>query len=144
MAVLALVFLGGFVLRLPAPDALQKLEYDGVQVFQVGVYKVTIETQSAAVSRQDKGPAQIVVLTGAGRVTLESWFDRDNWMDVRPAYITRAEFDEHRGPDLLIWQPSGASEVTATAYISSAEGQLHMLAIPLKRETDLSATFFGN
>jgi hypothetical protein len=121
--------------------AIQALAYDGVQVFQVGNHAVTIETQSAAITQQDSGPAQIIVSTRADRRILESWFDQDNWMDIRPGYVSWRAIDEAPGLDLLIWQPSGRQELTASVYISNGDGLIHLLPVPIKMEYDLTVRF---
>lgn len=128
-------------MRLRSRDSLRSLEYDGVQVFRVGNHQVIIETQSASIARHDNGPARIIVSTGGDHTVLDSWFDHDNWMDIRPGYISWRHIDAYQGLDLLLWKPSGRNELTAFEYISSGDGELHTLEVPLRKKHDLSVRF---
>ena len=119
--------------------SLQKLEYDEVHFFQVGKHQVTIETQSYSYVNADNGLAQIIVITGSNRTVLESHFNNDLYMDIRPGYISWENVDNSRGLDLLIWIPertNGTGDLIAHEYISNEDGRLYILASPLRRRLD--------
>ena len=115
-------------------ELLRELAYDGVQPFRVGGYRVTIETQSYTFAGSDEGPARIIVSTSDGNTELDSSFNNDLYMDVKPAYISWREVDDARGLDLLIWRPYTDGFI-ASAFVSSGDGRLHTLEPPLTKDT---------
>lgn len=113
--------------RIPA-----RLSYDGVHPYWVGGHRVTIETKSFSMEPPsgDEGPAQIIITSADGtRTVLDSSFNNDLFMDIRPAYVSWQGVDAHHGRDLLIWK-SVARELLATDYISNGDGQHHTLNPP--------------
>jgi hypothetical protein len=111
---------------------LRRLNYEGVQVFQVGNQKVTIEILTYSIAKGDNGPAKIIVSTGNDRRVIDSWFNHDFFTDMRPGYISWCNVDDRHGLDLLIWKREG-SELIAYEYVSSHDGKLYTLKMPLRR-----------
>ena len=110
------------------------LEYEAVQTFRVGSFSATLETQTYTIAQGDNGAAKIIVSAGGEQTVLDSWFDNDLFNDIRPAYLSRQNVDDHWQRDLVIWQPTYSGGLTATAYISSSNGRFHTLTPPLQRQ----------
>ncbi|MEZ5658488.1 MAG: hypothetical protein R3E83_08125 [Burkholderiaceae bacterium] len=121
---------------------MQGLAYEGRRDFQVGEYLVQIETRPASPGLGDHGPALVIVNTEQGQVQIDSVFERDKGMDVRPAYVSHRGLDAHPALDLVIWLPRNGKELVATRYVSSADGRLHTLDKPLSETHDLSSSLF--
>jgi hypothetical protein len=111
------------------------LKYDATRTFKVGSHDITIETRSFVFGNGDEGHAEVVVSGVGFQEVLDSQFNNDLFMDVRPAYISRADMDGDWRRDLLIWKPANISglPLTASEYVSSADGELHVLNPPLNR-----------
>lgn len=110
------------------------LAYEEVHMFRVGPHAVTLETQSFTIAQGDNGAAKIIVLAGGQQTVLDSWFNNDLFSNIHPAYISRQNVDDHWRRDLVIWQPTYAGGLAASAYISSEDGRLHTLTPPLQRQ----------
>lgn len=110
------------------------LAYEDVRTFQVGPYSATLETQSYQIARGDNGAAKIIILAGGQQTVLDSWFDNDLFKDIRPAYVSRQNVDDHWRRDLVIWQPTYDGGLLATAYISSQDGRFHTLDSSMQRQ----------
>ena len=110
------------------------LEYEAVQTFRVGSFSATLETQTYTIAQGDNGAAKIIVSAGGEQTVLDSWFDNDLFNDIRPAYVSRQNVDDHWRRDLVIWQPTYSGGLTAAAYISSSDGRFHPLDPPLERQ----------
>jgi hypothetical protein len=111
------------------------LQYDGTHDFDIGKRHVMIETRSISLGNGDDGDAEIIVSSGGDSTKIASKFSDDNWRFVKPAYISWQDVDEHAGRDLLIWIPtfSATDPLKAAHYISSQDGKLHTLHVPLER-----------
>ena len=111
------------------------LQYDGTRDFDIGKRHVTIETRSISLGNGDDGDAEIIVSSGGDSTNVASKFSDDNWRFVKPAYISWRDVDDHAGRDLLIWIPSFSTTgpLKAAQYISSRDGKLHTLQVPLER-----------
>ena len=107
-----------------------RLEDDSIQSFRVGGHQVEIETRSISNSGED-GEAVIVVSAGGDQTRLKSSFDYDLWNNYPPGYTSLQFVDDHFGRDLLIWRRGGAG-LSATEYVSTGDGKLHTLAVPVK------------
>ena len=111
------------------------LEYDGTRDFHIANRRVTVETRSVCIGNGDNGDAEIIVSSGGISTKLPSKFSDDMWTFIRPAYISWEDVDNHDGRDLLIWKPSFSTHglLNAEEYISSEDGELHVLQVPLVR-----------
>lgn len=111
------------------------LEYDGTRDFHIANRRVTVETRSVSLGNGDKGDAEIIILSGGNSTKLASKFSDDMWTFIRPAYISWEDVDNHSGRDLLIWKPSFSTHgpLNAKEYLSSEDGELHVLQVPLER-----------
>ena len=116
----------------PDANAIQSLEYDKIHPFKVGEHAVSIETQSFSITTGDNGPAKLIVSTNGTDTSLSSHFNNDLWLDIRPGYISWQDVDQDRLRDLVIWKP-GLNELVALEYISSKDGKLYNLALPLQQ-----------
>lgn len=112
--------------------SMHALEYDKIHPFRVGKHPVSIETQSFSITTGDNGPAKLIVSTNGIDTSLSSHFNNDLWLDIRPGYISWTDVDQDRLRDLVIWKP-GLNELVASEYISSKDGKLHNLALPLQQ-----------
>lgn len=111
------------------------LEYDGTRELRIANRRVTVETRSISLGNGDDGDAEIVVSSGGNSTKLSSKFSDDMWTFIKPAYISWEDIDGHSGRDLLIWKPSFSTHgpLKAKEYISSEDGELHVLQVPLER-----------
>jgi hypothetical protein len=111
------------------------LQYDGTHEFDIGKRHVMIETRSISLGNGDDGDAEIIVSSGGDSTNIASKFSDDNWTFVKPAYISWQDVDDHAGRDLLIWVPSFSTTgpLKAAQYISSRDGKLRTLQVPLER-----------
>ncbi len=110
------------------------LEYEGTREFRIANRLVTVETRSVSLGNGDNGDAEIIVSSGVKSTKLTSQFSDDMWTFIRPAYISWEDVDNHPGRDLLIWKPSLSTHgpLHAKEYISSEDGELHVLQVPLE------------
>jgi hypothetical protein len=110
------------------------LEYDGAREFRIANRLVTVETRSVSLGNGDDGDAEIIVSSSVKSTKLTSQFSDDMWTFIRPAYISWEDVDNHPGRDLLIWKPSFSTHgpLHAKEYISSEDGELHVLQVPLE------------
>lgn len=106
------------------------LPHEGIEHFTVGDYPITIETQSYTIAKGDNGPAKLIITHGNQQTTLDSWFDNDLFQNIRPAYISWQQVDDHPQLDLIIWKPTYSGGLLATDYIASRDGQHHPLNPP--------------
>ena len=113
------------------------LEYDGVHVFGVGNHCVSIKTKSLASG--DNGPAELIIDCLGAQTKLQSSFNADLFSDVRPAYVSWEDIDQDWYRDLVIWKPSSLGGLEASEFVSSMDGQLHVLEI--RRQRALSDGF---
>ncbi|MEZ5653436.1 MAG: hypothetical protein R3E87_23115 [Burkholderiaceae bacterium] len=123
-------------------ESLQGLRVEGERVFEVGRHRVSIETRPAEGEPEGRGRAMIIVRVGDVRTEIESWFETDEQMDIRPAYVSFHEADDDPGRDLLIWRPRNQSELVADRYVSSRDGTVQALPKPMVEKYDLSADRF--
>lgn len=102
--------------------------------FRIANRLVTVETRSVSLGNGDNGDAEIIVSSGVKSTKLTSQFSDDMWTFIRPAYISWEDVDNHPGRDLLIWKPSLSTHgpLHAKEYISSEDGELHVLQVPLE------------
>ena len=114
-------------------DSFSALDYDEIHTFSVGKHRVAIETQSFSITDGDNGPANVIVSTGETDALLDSVFDNDLFADVRPAYVSWQDIDNDRSLDLLLWIPNLDGKLYASEYISSGDGRLHTLSVPMQR-----------
>lgn len=101
------------------------LEYDGVRVFSVGKHRVSIATKSLATG--DNGAAELTIDCHNAQTSLPSSFNADLYSDVRPAYVSWEDIDDDWYKDLVIWRPSSLGGVETSGFISSIDGQLHVM-----------------
>lgn len=109
------------------------LEYEGLHRFAVGQYEATIETQSYEIAQGDNGAAKLIVVAAGRETVLEAHFNRDFFMDIRPAYVSWAWVDGDWRRDLLIWQDDYSGGLVANHYVASGDGRLHVLRSPLRQ-----------
>ena len=111
------------------------LEYDGTRDFRIANRRVTVQTRSISLGNGDDGDAEILVSSGETSTKLPSNFSDDMWTFIKPAYISWEDVDGHSGRDLLIWKPSFSTQgpLKAKEFISSEDGELHVLQVPLER-----------
>lgn len=130
-----LMVLGAWQLLLAYQRIPTGLEYDGTREFHIGNRRVTVQTRSITLGNGDNGEAEIVVFSGGNSTSLPSKFSDDMWTFVRPAYISWEDVDGHSGRDLLIWKPTFSTQgpLKAKEFISSEDGELHVLQVPLER-----------
>ena len=142
IAVFVIFFAFAFVLVIGARQLLLAcqriptgLEYDGTREFRITNRRVTVETRSISLGNGDDGDAEIIVSCRGKSTKLHSKFSDDMWTFIKPAYISWEEVDEHSGRDLLIWKPSFSTHgpLKTSEFISSEDGELHILQVPLER-----------
>ena len=109
-----------------------ELDYEGIHRYQVGGKQVTIETRSYSIAKGDNGLAKIVVNAGGVQTTLRSTFSNDMYTYIKPAWVSWQNLDDHWGKDLIIWKKDFSGPFTASEYISSRDGCLYRLKIPLE------------
>lgn len=108
---------------------LQGLKYDGIHTFKVGKHSITIETKSFSLTEGDNGPAKLIVSANGAVTPLNSQFNNDLFLDIRPAYVSWHDIDQDHSQDLVIWKPDW-NTLFASEYISSKDGKLHKLIVP--------------
>ena len=135
LAISFLMVLGARQLLLAYQRIPTGLEYDGAREFRIANRRVIVETRSISLGNGDDGDADIVVSSGGNSTTFPSRFSDDMWTFIKPAYISWEDIDNHSGRDLLIWRPSFSTHgpLKAQDYISSEDGELHVLQVPLER-----------
>ena len=114
-------------------EHVRALEYDGRQTFKVGKHRIAIETKSFSITSGDDGPAEVIVSCHDGHTTMKSSFNADLFSDLRPAYVSWEDIDHDWYPDLVIWKPGSMRGLEANEFISSVDGQLHVMKIQRQR-----------
>ena len=109
------------------------LEYDAKQTFKVGKHRIAIETRSFSITSGDNGPAEVIVSCHDGDTTMKSSFNADLFSDLRPAYVSWEDIDHDWYRDLVIWKPGSIRGLEANEFISSVDGQLHVMRMQRQR-----------
>lgn len=135
LAVALAMFIGASQLLIAYQRIPSGLEYDGIREFRIANQHVTIETKSLSLGNGDDGDAEIIVSTEKNAIKLPTKFSDDMWTFIRPAYISWENVDGHSAVDLLIWKPTFSTHgpLKAEEYISSEDGELHVLQVPIER-----------
>lgn len=107
------------------------LQYNGFHYFSLSSGKWTVETRTSG----EEGEATLLITSPTGiQSRIASRFNRDLYMDVRPAYVSWKNVDGQSGNELLIWTPTAGSgmELKASHFLSGSHPGVQTIKPPLQ------------